>query len=56
MFTCRLCGFEVEADDTVVIHGARCICLRCYLRETGDRHTMTPELRRWIEQVLALLA
>ncbi len=54
MSTCAICRFPTVPDD-VVLHGpaGRCVCLRCYLREVGDRRPMPVPLRRQIEAVLA---
>jgi fumarate hydratase subunit beta len=37
MITCTICKFETELDD-VALGGpsGRCVCLRCFNRETGD--------------------
>jgi len=44
-------------DDVVVaLRGDRCICLRCYLRETGDERRMPKEYQREIDATLASLA
>jgi hypothetical protein len=56
MFTCRLCLWQVTLDDVVVeLRGQRCICLRCYLRETDTAITMPPEYRRQVEEALAAI-
>jgi hypothetical protein len=53
MFTCRLCQWEVTLDDVVVsLRGDRCICLRCYLRETGDNRRMPKDFRQEIDEAL----
>ena len=53
MFTCVICHFEVELDDVVARQSSeRCICLRCFSRETGNTRPMPKGLRR---QVIALL-
>lgn len=54
MTTCIICRFETELDD-VVIHGAggRCVCLRCYARETGTARPMPKALRRDLIETLA---
>jgi hypothetical protein len=53
MYTCRLCRWEVTLDDVVVsLRGERCICLRCYLRETGDSRRMPADFRREIDEAL----
>jgi hypothetical protein len=56
MFRCILCAFEVELDDAVVAaQGARCICLRCYTRETNNTKLMTKGLRRELTATLATI-
>jgi hypothetical protein len=53
VYTCRLCLWQVTLDDVVVeLRGARCICLRCYLRETGTSRPMSAQLRRAVEEAL----
>jgi hypothetical protein len=54
MFTCLICRFDTELDD-VAVRGAgpRCICLRCFTRETGTAVRMPKGLRN---QLLATLA
>ena len=57
MRTCRLCLWNVTADDVVVeLRNDRCICLRCYLRETGDARQMPKEFRRQIDAALQAVA
>jgi hypothetical protein len=53
MATCTICRFETELDD-VVLGGrtGRCVCLRCFDRETGGTRSMSKRLRR--ELVAAL--
>ena len=48
MVTCLLCGFDVELDDAVVVLAsrARCICVRCFGRETGSTRPMP----RWLQR------
>jgi hypothetical protein len=47
VFTCIICQFNVVLDDAVVSsRNGRCICLRCYLRETGADRPMAPALRK----------
>ena len=54
MFTCTICRFETELDDVVVaMAGDRCVCLRCYGRETGSARPLPKALRR---EVIAALA
>ena len=53
---CIICHFEADLDDSVVSTGSgRCICLRCYLRETGTARPMPKALRREVSAVLAAL-
>ncbi len=53
MRTCRLCLWQVTLDDVVVpLRADRCICLRCYLRETGDNRQMTTGYQREIDAAL----
>jgi hypothetical protein len=57
MRTCRLCQWQVVLDDVVVsLRGDRCICLRCYLRETGDDRRMPRDYQREIDAALAEMA
>ncbi len=54
MFTCRICRFDAELDDVAVPGaGPRCICVRCFARETGTAKRMPKGLRG---QVVATLA
>ena len=54
MFTCTICHFETELDDVAVASGTgRCICLRCYARETGTARPMPKALRREVWAALA---
>jgi len=54
MMTCRICSFETELDDVVLTRsGGRCVCLRCYNRETGSNRPMPKTLRRELTVVLA---
>ncbi len=54
MVTCLLCGFATELDDAAVLLASRmrCICLRCYQRETGSARRVPESLRR---EVIACL-
>ena len=54
MWICRICHFETALDDVVLIRGDRCICLRCFRRETGSTRPMPMVLRR--ELITTLLA
>lgn len=54
MRTCTICHFEAELDDVAVsMTGDRCICLRCFGRETGSAVPMPKALRREISAALA---
>ena len=54
MRTCIICRFETELDDLVAATaGRRCICLRCFERETGSARPMPKALRREIINALA---
>ena len=54
MITCTICHFATEPDDVAVPGtGGRCICLRCFNRETGSAQPMPKALRR---EVIAALA
>ncbi len=54
MVTCVLCGFVTELDDAALLLGGRprCICLRCFARETGTARAMPPALRREVDACL----
>jgi hypothetical protein len=53
MRTCIICRFDTELDD-IVTEGTnwRCICLRCFVRETDNQRPMPKSLRR--ELIVAL--
>ncbi len=54
MMSCILCRFTTELDDVAVPGpGGRCICLRCYQRETESAITMPKDLRRELIATLA---
>jgi hypothetical protein len=53
MFLCILCAFETELDDAVVVTTGRCICLRCFARETNTQRQMNKQLRRALDATLA---
>ena len=56
MFRCILCAFGAELDDAVVTGTqGRCICLRCFLRETHTEKRMDKGLRRDLLQTLAAI-
>jgi hypothetical protein len=54
--TCTICHFPTEMDD-VALGGTtgRCICLRCYTRETNNTKLMTKGLRRELTATLATI-
>jgi len=55
MYLCTLCHFDCPLDDVVVAAAAgRCICLRCYARETETTKPMPKPL--WWELMVALAA
>ena len=53
MVTCLLCGFPAELDDAAVLLATRnrCICLRCYTRETGA--SIARPLPEWLRREVA---
>ncbi len=54
MFTCIICRFDSELDDVATpVRGDRCICLRCYARETNSAKSMPKILRRQVISALA---
>ena len=56
MWTCRICRFETVLDDVIVATPrGTCICLRCFLRETGSARPISPALRRDLQTTLAAL-
>ena len=56
MLTCTICHFETELDDIVVASPrGRCICLRCFDRETGATRAMPKALRREIVATLEMI-
>jgi hypothetical protein len=57
MYTCIICHFSATLDDAVISgRNGRCICLRCYLRETESDRPMTKELRRDLSLALSGIA
>jgi hypothetical protein len=53
LHVCIICRFSTELDDAVIPTSAgRCICLRCYSRETGTAKVLN---RRFRDQLNALL-
>lgn len=56
MLRCILCNFGTEVDDAVVSSsGGRCICLRCFTRETNTQKPMAHALRRDLQAALATI-
>jgi hypothetical protein len=54
LHVCVICRFPAELDDAVVpTDGGRCICLRCFARETETARPMDCKLREAIIAVLA---
>ena len=53
MLTCIICRFQTELDDAIsATPSGRCLCLRCYTRETGSGRPMPKPLQR---EVIATL-
>ena len=53
MHTCRICHFDSPLDDVAVRGPAgRCVCLRCFARETGTARPMPRTLRHELAVVL----
>ena len=56
MWTCRICRFETVLDDVVVATArGSCVCLRCFVRETGSTRPLPQALRRDLVTTLAAL-
>ncbi len=56
MTTCIICRFETELDDVAAGGPAgRCVCLRCFGRETGNELPMPKALRHAVIAALAEL-
>ncbi|MFN8559774.1 MAG: hypothetical protein U0531_21315 [Dehalococcoidia bacterium] len=54
MFTCVICRFAAELDDVVAPTATgRCVCLRCFARETDTAMSMPKNLRRALSAALA---
>jgi recombinational DNA repair protein (RecF pathway) len=53
--TCILCRASVPLDDACAASpaGVRCICLRCWTRETGAARRLPRRLVRELEEILA---
>ena len=54
MFTCYICRFAVELDDTITTTSrGGCVCLRCYLVHVEDHRPLPGLLRRAVSEVVA---
>jgi len=54
MYTCLLCKYPTELDDAIATpRDGRCICLRCFHEQVGDRRRIDRSLRHAIEELLA---
>ncbi len=54
MYTCVICRFETELDDVIApVASGRCVCLRCYARETETALPMPKALRQDVSATLA---
>jgi len=54
MYTCVICRFTVELDDTIApIPSGWCVCVRCFARETETIRLVPKELRRDLSAALA---
>ncbi len=54
MATCVICHFPTPLDDVVLPSGSgQCICLRCFLRETGGMMPVPKALQRILSATLA---
>jgi hypothetical protein len=56
MKICIICRFGTVPDDVAVAHAERrCICLRCFGRETGMERPMPKLLQRKLIAVLSAI-
>ena len=54
MFTCVMCHFSTELDDVVIEQRAgRCMCVRCYHRQTSSTLPMPIALWHAVTSTLA---
>jgi hypothetical protein len=54
MYVCVICRFETELDDVIApASSGRCVCLRCFSRETQSALPMPKALRLDIAATLA---
>ena len=51
---CLICKDEVEPDDVAVASARpnRCICVRCFARETGNDRRVPKALMRQVEEAM----
>ena len=56
MYICVICRFEAELDDVIApTASGRCVCLRCFARETETARPMPKGLRRELVAVLSTI-
>lgn len=56
MFTCVICRFDCQFDDAVApAANGRCVCLRCFARETESTIVMPRQLQQDVSSALAAL-
>jgi hypothetical protein len=54
MLTCLICHFETPLDDAVApTASGRCVCLRCFIRETRTERAMPASLQRELSAATA---
>ena len=54
MYTCVICYFTAELDDVIAPTATgRCVCLRCYTRETDTSRPMPKALQRDVNLALS---
>jgi recombinational DNA repair protein (RecF pathway) len=54
MYRCVICRFETELDDVIApTASGRCVCLRCFARETDTLRPMPRALQRALSALLA---
>ncbi len=54
MYECRICRWLYPLDDVMLMFGSiRCVCVRCYRRETVTDKPMPKHLQRELSQVIA---
>lgn len=56
MYKCVICRFDAELDDVIApVSNGRCVCLRCFTRETGGARAMSKELRQDLQSALSAI-